>query len=197
MDSYSYYRPLEDLLSPGALRPPIDVVLQRFCINYAFESEEKARMMLRNTTMFLQPGGMFIGTTPNAKPLLRELKKIPEGNELSFSNAVYTIRFESRQPPVDAHGQSTFGHKYWFYLADAVDAPEYLVRWEAFASLAAEYGLELIYKEDFHTIYEREQKPTEFRQLLTLMKVVDSRSERALDQDQWDAASMYCIGFSL
>ncbi|KAF8294120.1 guanine-N(7)-methyltransferase [Clavulina sp. PMI_390] len=193
MDCYS--RPLEDRLPPGALRPPFDVVSQQFCMPYAFESEEKARMMLRNTTMFLRPGGVFIGTTPNAKPLLRKLKKIPEGDELSFGNAVYTIRFESRQPPVDAHGQSTFGHKYWFYLADAVDAPEYLVRWDAFVSLAAEYGLELIYKEDFHTIYEREQEPTEFRQLLTSMKVVDSRGESALDQDQWDAANLY-IGFA-
>ncbi|KAF8298349.1 guanine-N(7)-methyltransferase, partial [Clavulina sp. PMI_390] len=193
MDCYS--RPLEDRLPPGALRPPFDVVSQQFCMHYAFESEEKARMMLRNTTMFLRPGGVFIGTTPNAKPLLRKLKKIPEGDELSFGNAVYTIRFESRQPPIDAHGQSTFGHKYWFYLADAVDAPEYLVRWDAFVSLAAEYGLELIYKEDFHTIYEREQEPTEFRQLLTSMKVVDSRGESALDQDQWDAANLY-IGFA-
>ncbi|KAF8289740.1 hypothetical protein DL93DRAFT_2092113, partial [Clavulina sp. PMI_390] len=51
MDCYS--RPLEDRLPPGALRPPFDVVSQQFCMHYAFESEEKARMMLRNTTMFL------------------------------------------------------------------------------------------------------------------------------------------------
>ncbi|KAF8298356.1 hypothetical protein DL93DRAFT_2161122 [Clavulina sp. PMI_390] len=119
----------------------------------------------------------------------QKLKKIPEGDDLSFGNAVYTIRFEPCQPLVDAHGQSTFGHKYWFYLADAIDAPEYILRWDAFVSLAAEYGLELIYKEDFHTIYEREQEPAEFRQLLTSMKVVDGRGESALNQDQWDAAS--------
>ncbi|KAF8300502.1 guanine-N(7)-methyltransferase [Clavulina sp. PMI_390] len=201
MDCYS--RPLEDRLPPGALRPPFDVVSQQFCMHYAFESEEKARMMLHNTTMFLRPGGVFIGTTPNAKPSLqaKPIVPIPEGEELSFGNAVYTIRFdgrifpmESRQPPVDAHGQFTFGHKYWFYLADAVDAPEYVVRWDAFVSLAAEYKLELIYKEDFHTIYEREQEPTEFQQLLTSMKVVDSRGKSALDQDQWDAASVYRLG---
>lgn len=70
-----------------------------------------------------------------------------------------------------------------------MDAPEYVVKWEPFAELAESYGLELVYKEDFHTIYEREQEPTEFRQLLSSMKVVDSKGESALDQDQWDAAS--------
>lgn len=101
---------------------------------------------------------------------------------------MYNIRFESRQAP----NKSPYGHKYWFWLQDAVDAPEYVVRWDPFVELAESYGLELVYKEDFHTIYEREQEPTEFRQLLSSMKVVDSKGESALDQDQWDAASTSC-----
>lgn len=121
----------------------------------------------------------------------RRLKKIPEGEELSFGNAVYRIRFESRQGP----DKSPYGHKYWFWLQDAVDAPEYVVRWEPFVELAASYGLEVVYKEDFHTVYEREQEPVEFRQLLSAMKVVDSKGESALDQDQWDAASMCFFSF--
>ena len=74
-----------------------------------------------------------------------------------------------------------------------MDVPEYIVRWEPFVELAVTYGLELLYKEDFHTIYEKEQEPVEFKQLLTSMKVVDSRGESALDQDQWDAASTFSI----
>lgn len=180
----------------------------QFCMHYAFESEEKVRTMLQNVTAYLRPGGVFIGTIPNSRPLLyvscsslfqtlsqsayysygsfrRRLKKIPEGDELSFGNAVYNIRFESRQAP-EKH---PYGHKYWFWLQDAVDAPEYVVRWDPFVELAATYGLEVIYKEDFHTIYQLEQEPVEFKQLLTTMKVVDSKGESALDQDQWDAAS--------
>jgi len=104
---------------------------------------------------------------------------------------VYNIRFESRQAP--GKGAYPYGHKYWFWLQDAVDVPEYVVRWEPFAELAVTYGLELLYKEDFHTIYEKEQEPVEFKQLLTSMKVVDSKGESALDQDQWDAASTFSI----
>ena len=117
----------------------------------------------------------------------RRLKKIPDDTELSFGNSVYNIRFESRQ------SKGTYGHKYWFWMQDAVDAPEYVVRWESFIELAATYGLESLYKEDFHTIYEKEQEPVEFKQLLTTMKVVDSRGESALDQDQWDAASTFYL----
>lgn len=102
---------------------------------------------------------------------------------------MYRIRFEERQSP----GKGPYGHKYWFWLQDAVDAPEYVVRWEPFIELAASYGLELVYQEDFHTIYEKEQEPFEFRQLLSAMKVVDSKGESALDQDQWDAASEYSL----
>jgi mRNA (guanine-N7-)-methyltransferase len=54
------------------------------------------------------------------------LNKLP-GDELSFGNSVYSIRFDSKQE------QPLYGHRYWFYLKDAVeDVPEYVVRWEEF-----------------------------------------------------------------
>src|SRR5690606_16430051 len=43
-----------------------DVVSMQFCLHYSFESEEKARMMLKNVTEKLKPGGKFIGTIPDA-----------------------------------------------------------------------------------------------------------------------------------
>jgi mRNA (guanine-N7-)-methyltransferase len=42
----------------------------QFCMHYAFEAEEKARMMLHNVTTYLRPGGVFIGTIPNSRSLL-------------------------------------------------------------------------------------------------------------------------------
>lgn len=65
------------------------------------------------------------------------------------------------------------------------------MKWEAFVALAASepFNLEVLYKEEFHTIYNDHQEETEFKQLLSTMKVVDSKGESALDQDQWDAAS--------
>ena len=51
----------------------------------------------------------------------------PNSRDLSFGNAVYKIRFEER------HHRPIFGHRYWFYLKDAVDdVPEYIVHWDHF-----------------------------------------------------------------
>lgn len=50
----------------------------------------------------------------------------PDAEELSFGNSVYKITFENRERP-------TYGHKYWFFLQDAVEnVPEYVVRWDNF-----------------------------------------------------------------
>ena len=40
---------------------------------------------------------------------------------------MYKIRFEDRE------NRPIFGHRYWFYLQDAVDdVPEYVVHWDNF-----------------------------------------------------------------
>lgn len=59
------------------------------------------------------------------------LDTIPEGgSELSFGNSVYKIRFEDRDE------RPLYGHRYWFYLKDAVeDVPEYVVHWDSFVKL--------------------------------------------------------------
>ena len=51
----------------------------------------------------------------------------PNAEELSWGNNVYKIRFEDRD------NRPVFGHRYWFYLQDAVDdVPEYVVHWDNF-----------------------------------------------------------------
>ncbi|KAF8344198.1 guanine-N(7)-methyltransferase domain-containing protein [Cantharellus anzutake] len=190
LDCYSH--PLADVV-PAPLLTAFDVVSMQFCMHYAFENEEKVRMMLKNATDHLRPGGVFIGTIPNAKYLLKRLKKLGDKEEeLSFGNEVYQIRFESRHPP--AKGAHPYGHKYNFYLKDAVDAPEYVVQWDPFVALAKDYGLELDYKKEFHDIYQSEQESPEFAAMLQTMNVVDSKGESFLDNDQWEAANIY-IGF--
>lgn len=49
---------------------PFDVVSMQFCMHYAFESEDKARMMLENVSVHMREGGIFIGTIPNSAQLL-------------------------------------------------------------------------------------------------------------------------------
>jgi len=84
-----------------------------------------------------------------------------------------------------------YGHKYHFYLEDAVDVPEFVVNWDNFESLALEYGLHLIYKKSFHEILTEEQSSRDFGPLLGRMKVVDEYGNSAMDADQWEAANLY------
>lgn len=138
------------------------------------------------------------------------LDALPKGaKDLSFGNSVYTIRFESRTE------RPLFGHRYWFFLKDAVDdVPEYIVHWEnfvkcvihplpgysalmvlAYNSMAAEYGLHVLYKEEFHQVFEEHSEHPEFAPLLERMHVVDKNGESQMDEDQWEAASEYTLGY--
>lgn len=186
-----YANRLRDGLPPGLLVRPFDVVSMQFCMHYAFESEEKARCMLDNVSAHLRSGGRFIGTIPNATQLLGHLDALPkDASELTFGNSVYKIRFETREQ------RPLFGFRYWFYLQDAVDdVPEYVVQWDNFVKLAAEYGLKLVYKEEFHQIFEEHHEHDEFGPLLQRMRVVDANGESHMDEDQWEAANIY-VGFA-
>lgn len=55
--------------------------------------------------------------------------------------------------------------------------------------LAEEYGLRLVYKSEFHSVYQDFQEEKEFADLLVRMKVVNAEGESAMDEDQWEAAS--------
>ena len=71
-----------------------------------------------------------------SRPDRGELQKIPEGAPLEFGNNVYRIKFDTRHRP----GADYYGHRYHFYLKDAVeDVPEFVVYWpnfESYVSLA-------------------------------------------------------------
>ncbi|KAJ3785220.1 mRNA capping enzyme-domain-containing protein [Lentinula aff. detonsa] len=178
---------LEDVFAPEILEKPFDVVSSQFCIHYAFEKEETVRRLLRNVSHWLRPGGTFIGTIPNAEQLLEHLRELPpENQDLSFGNAVYKVRFESREH------SGMFGRKYWFFLQDAVeDVPEYLVYWDNFVSMAAEYNLQPLYKEEFHNVFSEHQDHPEFGPLMVRMRVMDANGESSMDEDQWEAANIY------
>ncbi|KAI0831777.1 mRNA capping enzyme-domain-containing protein [Trametes gibbosa] len=190
LDCYSHV--LSDALPPTLLATPFDVVSMQFCMHYAFESETKARTMLQNVSSWLRPSGVFVGTIPNAKQLMEQLDGLPAGaQDLSWGNSVYKIRFEQRDR------KPMFGHRYWFYLQDAVDdVPEYVVHWDTFVQLAAEYGLHVIYKGEFHDVFSENHEHEEFGPLLQRMHVVDANGESQMDDDQWEAANIY-IGFAL
>jgi mRNA (guanine-N7-)-methyltransferase len=55
--------------------------------------------------------------------------------------------------------------------------------------VAKEYGLSLVYRKEFHEIFQEESENPDFGLLLKKMRVVDENGESAMDEDQWDAAS--------
>ena len=55
--------------------------------------------------------------------------------------------------------------------------------------MASEYKLKLLYREEFHDIYDEHHEHPEFGPLLQRMKVVDSQGESQMDVYQWEAAS--------
>jgi len=182
-----YTESLSKAFPPAKLVQPFDVVSMQFCMHYAFETVQKARIMLENASRWLRPGGIFVGTIPNADQLLERLDALPkDAEDLSFGNSVYKIRFDEReQKPI-------FGHKYWFFLQDAVEnVPEYIVRWQNFVEMAREYGLYLKYKEEFHEVFEEHQDHSEFGPLMVRMKVVEKNGESSMNEDQWEAANIY------
>jgi mRNA (guanine-N7-)-methyltransferase len=80
---------------------------------------------------------------------------------LRFGNPFYSIQFG--QESFSREG-NPFGLKFYFYLKDAVGrhrlsedrpvyVPEYLVSFDCLEELAAEYGLRLVEKKNFHEFY--------------------------------------------
>lgn len=54
--------------------------------------------------------------------------------QAKFGNSVYTVRFDTEiKTPYPL-----YGHRYWFYLQDAVeDVPEYVVHWDNFVAFVS------------------------------------------------------------
>ncbi|XP_021085478.1 mRNA cap guanine-N7 methyltransferase isoform X2 [Mesocricetus auratus] len=95
-----------------------DICSCQFACHYSFETLEQADMMLRNACGRLNPGGYFIGTTPNSFELIRRLET---SETESFGNEIYTVKFQKKG------SYPLFGCKYDFNLEGVVDVPEFLV----------------------------------------------------------------------
>lgn len=111
------------------------------------------------------------------------LSKLPN-DQTSFGNDLYRIDFRDR----DQHG--VYGRFYHFFLQDAVDVGEYLVLWEDFVALAAEYGLYVRYTRTFHDIF-RDERNGNGEHLLKKMGVVTESGELLMSSDEWAIARKY------
>lgn len=166
-----------------------DIVTMMFTMHYSFECEEKVNMMLRNVSGALKKGGRLIGVCPNSdvisggvknwfqknpdkykvQPPMDDNEQEQESNGAdsegpSWSNSIYSVKFPPPQPngPTlnsDGSFRPPFSHKYMYYIAEAVDTPEFVVPWEAFRAMAENYGLEQRYRKGFLDIWHCETDP--------------------------------------
>ncbi|KAG7600157.1 S-adenosyl-L-methionine-dependent methyltransferase [Arabidopsis suecica] len=169
---------------------PFDICSCQFAMHYSWTTETRARRALANVSALLRPGGMFIGTMPDANVII---KKLREAEGLEIGNSVYWIRFGEEYSQKKFKPSSPFGIKYVFHLEDAVDCPEWIVPFHIFKSLAEEYDLELVLVKNFHEfVHEYMQKP-EFLELMRKLGALGdgNRNQSTLSADEWEAAYLY------
>ncbi|XP_049868222.1 mRNA cap guanine-N7 methyltransferase [Pectinophora gossypiella] len=156
--------PLRDKYTDPSIN--FDVVSCQFGLHYSFESLKQARRMLTNISECIRPDGYFFGTIPNAYEIVARARKSDDG--LSFGNRIYNIKLLF--DPKDTY--PLFGGKYDFHLEGVVDCPEFLVNFELFEKLAAEYGLELVYKAGFAEFFKDHKD--NYKQLLNRIMCFES-----------------------
>ncbi|GKZ68768.1 mRNA cap guanine-N7 methyltransferase [Aspergillus niger] len=166
-----------------------DVVTSMFAIHYAFESEEKARQMLRNVAGCLKKGGRFIGVCPNSDIISA---RVEEEAKAEWGNSIYRVRFPG-DTPEDGIFRPPFGWKYSYFMEEAVgEIPEYVVPWEAFRALTEEYNLELQYRKPFMEVWRDEKDDPELGPLSERMGVRDrTTGELTMTPEEQEAVSFY------
>ena len=176
---------LEDELSRFG---PFDIVSCQFALHYSFETQARARMGLKNISSLLKPGGVLIGTTPDANVLVRKLRAAPG---LQFGNEVYSIRFDQAHASKLFPASQPYGLLYHFQLEDAVDCPEWLVPFHCLQKLAAEYGLKLRMHSNFHEFVQKHSRDADGAGLMR--RIVGHNWWEQITEDEWDAAYLYCV----
>ena len=181
---------LTEVIPRELLEPMFDNVTLQFCMHYAWESVQKARIMLDNVSRYLRKGGVFVGTIPDSRELRDRMASSAHPEDRSFGNRYYKVVFDQIET------WPAFGNRYTFFLEDAVEnVPEYVVDFDVFEDLAHEVGLRCIYRKNFAEIYHEGSRDSEHGKLLERMKVVDRYGSLNLDEDMWQAATLY-LGFA-
>lgn len=169
---------------------PFDICSCQFALHYSWSTEARARRALANVSALLRPGGIFIGTMPDANVII---KKLREAEGLVFGNSVYWIRFDEEYSHKRFKYSSPFGITYKFHLEDAVDCPEWIVPFHIFKSLAEEYELELVFVKNSHEFVHEYLKKPEFAELMRRLGALGDGNQdlTTLSQDEWEAAYLY------
>ncbi|XP_055826158.1 mRNA cap guanine-N7 methyltransferase 1-like isoform X2 [Solanum dulcamara] len=169
---------------------PFDVCSCQFAMHYSWSTEAHARRALANVSALLRPGGIFIGTMPDANIII---KKLREAEGQTFGNSVYWIRFDEEFSEKKFKSSYPFGIKYKFHLEDAIDCPEWIVPFHVFKALAEEYDFELVFVKNNHIFVDEYMKKPEFIELMRRLGALgDGNQDRStLSPDEWEVAYLY------
>jgi mRNA (guanine-N7-)-methyltransferase len=130
---------------------------------------------------------------PTSKPENGEIPTEEEGP--TWGNSLYKVRFPtdpSRPLQPDGSFRPPFAWKYTYWMAEAVDVPEFVVPWEAFRAIAEGYNLEQRYRKGFMDIWNAEQGTRELMQVAERMGVVDRGDTRVkLSEEEKEAVGFY------
>ncbi|XP_060202348.1 mRNA cap guanine-N7 methyltransferase 1-like isoform X2 [Lycium barbarum] len=169
---------------------PFDVCSCQFAMHYSWSTEARARRALANVSALLRPGGIFIGTMPDANVIV---KKYREAEGLAFGNSVYWIKFDEEFSEKKFKSSNPFGIKYKFHLEDAVDCPEWIVPFHVFKAMAEEYDFELVFVKNNHVFVEEYMKKPEFVELMRRLGALGdgNQDQSTLSPDEWEVAYLY------
>ncbi|XP_071736643.1 mRNA cap guanine-N(7) methyltransferase 1-like [Rutidosis leptorrhynchoides] len=169
---------------------PFDLCSCQFAMHYSWSTEARARRALANVSSLLRPGGIFIGTMPDANVIV---KKLRAADGLVFGNSVYWIQFDDDFSEKKFKSSSPFGIKYKFHLEDAVDCPEWVVSFPVFKALAEEYDLELVFVKNSHAFVHEYMKKPEYIELMRRLGALGDGNQdtSTISADEWEVAYLY------
>ncbi|RZB75755.1 mRNA cap guanine-N7 methyltransferase 1 [Glycine soja] len=169
---------------------PFDICSCQFALHYSWSIEARARQALANVSALLHPGGIFIGTMPDANVII---KKLREAEGLTFGNRVYWVRFDEEFSDNKFKSSNPFGIKYTFHLEDVVDCPKWIVLFHVFKSLAegfskASIALQRLVLLDYS--FKLYMKKPEFVELMGRLDALGdgNQDQSTVSADEWEAA---------
>ncbi|CAA7404380.1 unnamed protein product [Spirodela intermedia] len=141
---------------------PVDIVCCLQHLQLCFESEERARNLLRNVSILLKPGGYFFGITPDSSTIWTKYQKNVEAshgkassmkpnivpNCIRSENYIITFETEEEKFPL-------FGKKYHVKFANDITSESHcLVHFPSLIRLAREVGLEYVEIQNLTEFYD-------------------------------------------
>lgn len=144
----------------------------QFAFHYAFESEIKLQNTLQTLSTIIRPGGIFMLTIPDGT-------KLQDMLFLTQKTKSWKVRYTVPD----------FGARYHFYLKDAIDCEEFIVKQEVLLKYCTQFGFTLVETQSFSEAFFQYRENPKAQEIATSMQL--SLRSRDVPQDLWEIFSLY------